>query len=263
MKYVRSVFAAFFLLYILSISLNAKEEDLFATLDSKKQFARDISSLIEKAWEKWQSKVVINNVYVDGSQGVLSPGDVREPVLTMSLIMEGFDRSGRSQDYIDCVRAVASAVENGMRLWQKGYSHNNIPFPQGASCVYTLPPSYNVPVSVATGHSAGEKEMTENALYNYMLYRIPYHNKDVLEVLRAAARAISECFFGWERTCCIKDILASGGVAPQPAPMGSGPGMVRGAKGNDGRLKGTYFDGAAMYDKMSEYFREQERAQGK
>jgi len=228
--------------------------NLFRSPEEKKNFARDMSTLIENGWRKWQDKVVVDNIYVDGSRGVLLPGDMRGDVLTIATILDGFDRSGRSQDYIDCVRAVAGAVENGMRFWQRGYTNKNIPFPQGASCVYTLPPCYNIPVMLATGSSEGAQAMKEGSLYNYMLYRVPYMDEDISIVFKGTASAISECFARWQQTCCIKGILAEGGVAPQPAPMGRGPGLVKGAKGNNGKLDGPYFDGTVMYKRMCEYF---------
>jgi len=259
MRYSATLLLTSLLLSALLVEAAAENEKsgLFKTMESREQFAREISSLIEKAWKKWQDKVVINNVYVEGSQGILLPGDVREPVFTASAMLEEFDRSGRSQDYVRCVRTVAGALENGMRLWQRGYSHDNIPFPQGASCVYTLPPSNNIPVLVGTGRSTGDNAMTEETLYRYMLYRIPHYRNDILLVFKGTAAAISECFSKWKASCRITDIVATGGVAPQPAPMGHGPGMVKGARGNNGRLEGAYFDGSLMYDKMRECFREE------
>lgn len=232
-----------------------ESEGLFSSPEDKKQFAREVSGLIERAWKKWQDAVRVNDVYVDGSRGVLSAGDLKGPVLTASNIMKGFDREGRSQEYIGCVRAVAVAVENGMRLWQRGYTHNNIPFPRGASCTITLPPCNNVPVTVASGRSSGDGAMEQKALYNYMLYRSPGQEKDVLTVFHGCAKAISGCFSAWKKSCSITGILASGGIAPQPAPMGPGPGLVRGAKGKDGKLTGAYFDGDLMYREMMKYFR--------
>jgi hypothetical protein len=230
-------------------------EGLFSTPESKEQFAREVSFLIEKAWKKWQDAVRVNDIYVDGSQGILSAGDLKGPALTVSSVMSGLDRKGKPQDYIGCVRAVASSVENGMRLWQRGYTHNNIPFPRGASCTITLPPTDNVPVTVESGSSSGDNAMKQKALYNYMLYRAPGQGKDVLIVFRAAAKTISECFSTWKDSCSISGIVASGGIAPQPAPMGPGPGLVRGAKGSGGKLTGAYFDGDLMYKKMMKYFK--------
>lgn len=260
MKYSKILILAFLLFGALYGRTGAEEKakGLFPDLESKEKFAREISFLIEKAWKKWQDDILINDIHVEGSQGILSAGDLKGPVLTASSILENFSRRGKSQDRIDCVRAVAGAVENGMRLWQRGYRHKNIPFPRGASCTITLPPCNNVPVTVGSGQSSGDKAITEDALYSYMLYRAPVQEKDVLVVFRGSAKAISECFLAWKSSCSIVGILASGGVAPQPAPMGSGPGLVRGAKGNDGKLAGAYFDGDLMYGKMVEYFRRQD-----
>jgi hypothetical protein len=97
--------------------------------------------------------------------------------------------------------------------------------------------------------------MREDVLYNYMLYRTPLQEKDVLVVLRASAKAISECFSDWKNSCSIVGIEASGGIAPQPAPMGPGPGMVRGAKGHNGKLAGAYFNGDMMYERMVSYLK--------
>ena len=236
------------------VTTEGKEKDLFATLEDKKQFAGEISALIEKAWKKWQDSVLIEDIDVEGSHGLLLPGDMIKPILTASSILASFDRTGRSQDYIDCARAVAGAVENGMRSWQRGYHNTDITFPQGASCTFTLPACNNVPVTIASGRSSGDKKMTEDVLYSYMLYRAPAKGKDILIVFRGAAGAISACFTKWKNSCSIVGILASGGIAPHPAPMGTGPGPVRGAKGRNGKLVGPYFDGTAMREEMVEYF---------
>jgi hypothetical protein len=87
-----------------------------------------------------------------------------------------------------------------------------------------------------------------------MLYRAPRDKNDILEVFHASAKAISETFAKWKNSCSIVGILASGGIAPHPAPMGTGPGPVRGAKGNSGKLIGSYFDGNFMYSRMVECF---------
>jgi hypothetical protein len=251
------IFVALLLLFLLipgSAATEEIKETLFSTPESKDEFAREISFLIGKAWEKWQGSVLIDGIDVEGSRGLLLPGDIGKSSITVSDIMESFDRKGKSQDYIDCIRAVAGAMENGMRQWQRGYSHKNIPFPQGASCTFTLPPCKNIPVTVGSGRSTGDKAMTEKALYNYMLYRAPRDENDILEVFHASAKAISETFAKWKNSCSIVGILASGGIAPHPAPMGTGPGPVRGAKGNSGKLIGSYFDGNFMYSRMVECF---------
>ena len=254
MKFKILVFS--FLLFSIAVTSSFSERqpvELFSTLKSKESFAREVSGLIGKAWKKWQDGISVDDIYVDGSRGVLSAGDLKGPVLTSASIMKDLDRKDKSQDYIGCVRAVANAVENGMRKWQRGYAHDNIPFPRGASTTITLPPTNNVPVTVWSGKSTGDRAMKQQALYNYMLYRAPGQDKDVLVVFRICARAVSECFVIWKKACSISDILASGGIVPQSASMG--PGLVRGAKGNDGKLTGAYFDEDLMYGKMIEYFK--------
>ncbi|MGB2630422.1 MAG: hypothetical protein WBD24_06160 [Candidatus Omnitrophota bacterium] len=262
MKTRRLVTLILSFVFLVAFSVLAPAEDtgiLFSGLESRKDFARETADLISKAWKKWQDSILIDDVYVDGAQGVLYAGGVKGPVLTGKSILASLNRRGKSQDRINCVRAVAGAVENGMRLWQKGYTHKNIPFPRGASCMITLPPTNNVPVTVGSGWSAGDAAMEEDALYNYMLYRAPRQGEMVNAVLRASAKAISKSFSEWKRSCSIVGIVASGGIAPGPAPMGPGPGMVRGAKGNGGKLAGAYIDGDLMYETMVEYFRQQKQ----
>ena len=186
---------------------------------------------------------------------MLLPGDMRGNPLTLPLIMESFDRKNKSQDYIATIRAVAGAVANGMRKWQKEYRNENISFPQGANTVITLPPCQNLPVALDSGSSSGDNTMTEEALYNYMLYRAPGKSIDVRGVLRAAAKAISQSFDRWKAECSIVGIVASGGIGPQPAPMGPGPGPVRGAQGNNGKLIGAYIDRDLMYNRMIEHYK--------
>jgi hypothetical protein len=235
--------------------ISAEEETLFTTMESKEEFALEVSSLLEKGLKIWQDSILINDVDVEGAQGILLPGDISEPVITSSLLMADFNREEKSQDYITCIRTALGAVSEGMRYWQRGYSNRNIPFPQGASCTYTLPPCNNVPVTVASGKSSGDRMMTESELYNYMLYRTPQEDEDTKIVFKATSKAVSECFEKWKNTCSIVGVQASGGIAPPPAPMGTGPGAVRGAKGNGGKFIGPYIDGKMMYASMTKYFK--------
>jgi len=233
-------------------AIAGSDKELFPTPENGEAFAGEMTMLIGGAWRKWQDTVVIDDVDVEGARGLLMPGDMKRPVITLEDMLSSFDRSGKSQEYIACVRAVGGAVENGMRAWQRGYSNTDIPFPQGAVCTYTLPECRNVPVAVGSGTSAGDSEMTEQALYTYMLYRAPAGDKEVSVMFRRAARAIATCFAEWKSGCFITDMTASGGIAPQPAPMGTGPGPVRSARGGGGRLSGPYIDTVKMYELMTE-----------
>ena len=254
MKISKMIAVLALIVAVVAVRAYPAEEDAAACLMSsasdKEDFARRITVLLGKAWKKWQDSVVVNNVEIESSRGMLAPGNIAGPVLTSSSILSGMDKKDRSQEYLICMRAVAGAIENGMRSWQRGYFHDNIPFPQGASCVYTLPPCSNVPVSLASGASTGEGKITEEALYSYMLYRSPGENEDVIVVLKAAAKAFSDRFEEWKQSCSIVGIRASGGIAPAPAPMGTGPGSVSGAKGAGGKLIGAYLDTDRMYGEM-------------
>ena len=87
-RYLRSIFAAMIFFNFFTTSGISREDNLFATVESREEFAREISSVIARAWRKWQDGVRIDGVYVDGSQGVLMPGYMTGPVLTSSAIME-------------------------------------------------------------------------------------------------------------------------------------------------------------------------------
>ncbi|MBD3380112.1 MAG: hypothetical protein GF408_06600 [Candidatus Omnitrophica bacterium] len=231
---------------------SVQAQETFSEAGKRRAFAKDISGMMSGAWKRWQDGVVVNGVEVDGARGTLNPGDLQGVYFTSDNMMGFFEKEGKPRHYTECVKAVALSVEKGMRAWQKGYSHPNIPFPQGASCSFTLTLCNNVPVTLASGRSLGRQEMTERELYGYMLYRLPGEDERTMEVLKSAARAISDGFSRWERTCSIVDLQASGGIAPRPAPMGPGPGPVRGAKANNGKLSGPCFDAGEMYRSMVE-----------
>ncbi len=257
MKFVK-LFLVNFLLYacFASAAVASEKESLFSSFESKKQFAEDVSTMILKAWKPWQDGVLITDVKVEGSQGIFEVGDMRGDTLTKKALLKKFDRKDKSQDYIMCVRAVASALENGMRKWQKGYENRQIQFPQGANCVITLSPCQNIPVTLDSGESSGDGALEENALYNFMLYRSPNNDESTLLVLKTAAKGISEAVKKWKASCSIVGLVAQGGIGPSPAPMGSGPGPVRGAKANNGKLIGTYIDKELLYSTMMKGFSE-------
>jgi hypothetical protein len=243
------------LTFLVQPSFAAGENELMSTFEEKEKFARDLSSIIGRAWPAWQDAVTIDGIEVEGSSGLLSPGDLGNKVLLRKDLLLGFDTAGRSYDYVRCIRTVVGALANGMGKWQRGYLNRSIPFPQGASCTYTLAACNNIPVTLSSGSSSGDNVMSGESLYNYMVYHSPVHNKDVYEVYRAAASAIESCFTKWRNHCRIAEITASGGIAPSPAPLGSGPGPVRGARGESGTLEGEYFCADEMYRMMLEDFR--------
>ena len=252
----KTLLAVILSLTICSGQLYCQDEGMFSTFERKEKFARELCSIIEKSWKEWQDKVDISGVQVDGSQGILHVGGIKEPVLTKKMMLGDFSEEEEMGKYFTCISIVASAIENGMRRWQRDYASEDIVFTQGASCLYTLTPCENIPVSLDFGKSSGRAAMNEEALYDFMSYRALEQDENYLVVFGAAAYAISVCFDKWENNCLIEGITASGGVAPKPSSLGQGPGPVRGAIGNGGKLKGDYFDSDLMYQLMCEYFAE-------
>lgn len=259
MKYEKITVFLFLSLFLFNFGVMTSAKDArespFPTLKEKEMFFNEVSVLIEKAWGGWQDAIVIEDIEVEGARGVLLPGCLNKPVLSSSSMMGLFDRRGKSQSYISCVNVVTDTVEEAVRSWQRSFSQTNIPFPQAASCTFTLPPCSNVPVTLAKGESSVDKGMTKDAIYQYMLYRAPEQNEDIFMVFKAFSRAFEECLNEWKETCFIVGIKASGGIAPNPAPIGPGPGPVRNAKGHDGKLAGPYFNGSRMKEKSMNYIK--------
>lgn len=261
MKTIKTLIAgvtAGMLLFSVSFA-SERDPDVFSSYVEKESFAKDVSSLLGDSWKKWQNTISINGIEVEGSCGLLFPGDLGQPVLNKKMILLDFDTVGRSYEYVECVKTVADAVASSMRKWQRGYSNRGIPFPRGASCTFTLPECKNVPVSLASGSSSGDNVMTEEYLYNYMMYHTSFHSKNIYSVYKAAAEAIAACFDVWRKNCSIVGICASGGIAPGVGPMGATPGPVRGAKGNRGKLEGKPICSDIMFETMMTYFKDHEK----
>lgn len=257
MRYVRYIFvSALTAAAALTPQDIRADEKVSAIAEKEDLFAADVAALLSKAWKEWQDALVIDDVNVEGSAGVVTPSNIRGPLFNSAKMVfpEGAEREA---EHIVCVRIVGKAVEDGLRAWQRSYRNENIPFPQGAACSYTLPPCDNVPVSVGLGKSTAEREMTEDALYKHMRYNSTDGDIETFRLYRAASKAISAAFSDWQNSCLITGMAASGGIAPQPAPMGSGPGAVRGAKARGGKFTGAYIDEVKLRETMKEYLREE------
>jgi len=239
-------------------------EEVFTTLEDRKEFASEVTGIVGKAWKEWQDAVVIDGINVESSKGILTPGNINGPLFSVSKKISLMEKNSEIRPgHAPYLKVAVKALEEGMRAWQRGYINDNIPFPQGASCAYTLPPCNNVPVTIGSGRSGGDADMTESALFKHMRYNSPSENENTLFVLKAVAAAISRSFEEWKDSCFISGITAFGGIAPHPDPMGGGPGPVRGAKGNGGKFSGAYFSASKTYSyMMAELDRENTRLPG-
>lgn len=249
---IKILFFAFLAAMMLSgiPAICRETEPVFSSYADKKEFSEQVSGMIASAWETWQNGLTIGDVEVNGSRGIISPGGLSGPVLINQKILQGIKTKNISKDKMKCLMAVTGAVSDCMREWQRGYRNDNVPFPEGSSSSFSLTPCSNVPVAVSSGFSSAERKITENDLYDYMIYRGPGPGKDVSAVFQAAAKAFCLVFKEWKENCFIEGIIASGGIAPAPSPMGAGPGPVRGAKGAGGKLTGAYFNGDRMSEEM-------------
>jgi hypothetical protein len=131
--------------------------------------------------------------------------------------------------------AVAESLGTSWALWQRSYMVT-LPFPTGAVCSATMPPSPNTPVPVSAGLSAGDIAMSEPMLKVQMrgMYKSPErHPKMTDAFLGAMASAIALSFTQWKSSTQITNVMGAGGVAPAP-PLPPGP--VAGAMGSGGKL---------------------------
>ncbi len=226
-------------------------DPVFSSDQDIREFYSQISELVEQSWKIWQDDIVLNNVEINGGRGRMSPGGMTGPVMTARKILRGLKGKDIPAGRMKCFRAAAEAISDSMREWQRGYCHENIPFPEGSSSSFSLTPCVNVPVSVGSGYSSGSRKITEDSLYDHMIYRGPSDDESARPVFLAVSRAFIKGFKEWEKSCFIEGIKASGGFAPAPGPMGMGPGPVKGAKGSGGKLTGAYFSGGVMYDHLA------------
>ncbi|KJJ84961.1 secreted protein [Candidatus Omnitrophus magneticus] len=246
----------FFLVLFLSISVKGEDVEVIsetAVNSDVEEIGKTIIDMTASAWRVWQDGVIIDNVYVEGSRGILFAGGLSGNIFKSYLIFEQSKNLIKDRGTLEYIKATADAFSMSMRNWQLGYTHDNIPFPQGASCVYTLTSCYNLAVSVSSGNSTGARMMEEETLYNSILYNLSVRNEKIFLLSRALAKTFSFEFARWQDSCFIADIQAKGGIAPQPAPIGVGPGQVKGAKGNNGKLKGAYFDAEEMKKNFIKY----------
>lgn len=225
-------------------------EAVFSDEKSKSEFAAKAASMIETAWKTWQDGIVINNVEVNGGQGRIAPGGMGGSVVTREMILSGLSLEDITDEKMKYFTTVAGAVADSMRVWQREYYNEYVPFPEGASSSFSLTPCVNVPVSLSSGISPGERRINSGALYDHMLYHSQGRGDDIKAVFAAAAEAFCLVFYEWKDNCFIEGITASGGISPTPSPLNMGPGPVCGAKGSGGKLKGDYFNGRRMYDEM-------------
>ncbi len=202
-------------------------------------FIDNVCGGICKSWSKWQNSASVNNVIINGPIGILPPnGLVGANMMSANMIKQNIDTSsGHNNEniYLIYVNAISIAIGTAWLTWEAGYMHTSIPFPGGAVCSTTMPPSPNTPVPVSSGTSAGDGLMTANAIKGLMTANAAGATLDKLSdaLFDAIANAFCNTFNMWKATSMLGNILGSGGVAPPPP---SPPGPVVAAMGMNGKI---------------------------
>jgi len=210
------------------------------TSDKWIAFIDNVCKGICSAWSNWQSSAMINNVIINGPIGVLPPGGLLGMnMMSADMIKTGIDvfsGDNKEQIYKDYVDAIVKAIAQAWSAWEKGYTVPAIPFPGGAVCSVTMPPSPNTPIPVIVGMSPGDALMIPVTLKATMIGFISGKGKiDQLSeaLFDAFANAFNTIFTTWKTSSMISNIMGSGGVAPPPP---SPPGPVAGAMGMNGKI---------------------------
>lgn len=210
------------------------------TSDKWIAFIDNVCKGICSAWSNWQSSAMINNVIINGPVGVLPPGGLLGMnMMSAEMIKSGIDLfsgDNKEQIYQDYVDAIVKAIAQAWSAWEKGYTVPTIPFPGGAVCSVTMPPSPNTPLPVIAGMSPGDALMIPATLKATMIGLISGKGKidQISDALfDAFANAFNTIFTTWKASSMISNILGSGGVAPPPP---SPPGPVAGAMGMNGKI---------------------------
>jgi hypothetical protein len=203
-------------------------------------FIDNVCSGICKAWSNWQNSAMINNVIINAAIGILPPGGLLGMnMMSADMIKMNIDTASgdnKEQIYVDYVEAISKTLGQAWSVWESGYIHTSIPFPGGAVCSTTMPPSPNVPVPVASGMSPGDAMMVPATLKGMMILQIM--GKGTVDNLSDAlfdafANAFNTIFTTWKASSMISNIMGAGGVAPPPP---SPPGPVAGAMGLNGKI---------------------------
>jgi hypothetical protein len=203
-------------------------------------FIDNVCKGICTAWGNWQNSAMINNVIINGPIGILPPGGlIGMNMMSAEMIKMNMDLASdknSEQIYIAYVDAIVKTIAQAWDVWEKGYTHTSLPFPGGAVCSITMPPSPNVPLPVISGMSPGDAMMTPATLKGLMIVQI--QGKGTLDKLSetlfdAFANAFNTVFTTWKSSSMISNIMGAGGVAPPPP---SPPGPVAGAIGTNGKI---------------------------
>lgn len=209
-------------------------------VDTSKSISKNVEDLIDacstaigNAFSQFQSSAKFVGVLINGPVGTAFPGTLMAPpVMSGPMIFAQVNVAGKQPTFIQYARSITFAIGTAFEAWRVGYMVT-LPFPGGAVCSVTMPPSPNVPVPIAAGSSPGDAMMSAAALKGMMVANHGMLGNHALDIFDAMAQAFSMLFLQWKGTTMIANVMGAGGAAPPPpAP----PAPVVAAIGNGGML---------------------------
>ncbi len=220
-------------LFVAASNLNYHVDTANSISKNVEELIDACSTAIGNAFSQFQSAAKFAGVLINGPVGTAFPGTlVAPPVMSGPMIFSQVNVAGKQPTFIQYARSITFAIGTAFETWRMGYLVT-LPFPGGAVCSVTMPPSPNVPVPIAAGASPGDAMMSAGALKGLMIANHGMLGNHALDIFDAMAQAFSMLFLQWKGTTMITNVMGAGGVAPPPpAP----PAPVVAAVGNGGML---------------------------
>lgn len=191
-------------------------------VDTQKVIAKGVEELIDavcdgvgKAFQTWQSSAKLVGVLINGPVGMGLPSCLVAPPMLPPILMAQVNVAGKQPTFIKYVQSITTALGTGLAAWQLGFMVQ-LPFPGGAVCSVTMPPSPNIPMPLAAGNSPGEMMLSPMALKGLMLAVHGPPGNHAIQIFDAVATAFNTTFMAWKGTTMIQQVMGAGGVAPPP-----------------------------------------------
>jgi hypothetical protein len=195
--------------------------------DGWADFIDEVSKGICTSWSNWQNAAMFTTGIINAVTCQVTPGSLTSPPLMGSaLIMANTNTSGKPDNFLLFVKAIATAIDTAWNAWQSGYMVTLMYPPTFASFPGpTHPPTPNIPLPVAAGSSAGDAMMKKNMLSQLMMANLSGVTPDKLTKLLFDKFAEGFCmiFDIWKASTMISNVLGTGPVpsfAPPFAPVG-------------------------------------------
>ncbi len=186
------------------------------------EYIDKICSAISSGIGKWMMMAKIVGVEINGSMGMLMPGNVMGPELSPLIIATAPMRYRQERKYS---RAIANGLGKQWKLWHFGITGTlNYPPLFDAYPGPMAPPTPNMPSPLMSLPSAGEAELAPDKLTKAM--ENFFGDLDALyssELFESISKAFSSLFQTFKTSTTVSRVMGKG-----PVPVPSGP-VVKGS----------------------------------